>query len=101
MKIESLRLKALPDILSGQKFIKNAKTDQFGEFLKTWTMLPDRSILIGQKLVENTKNKKFKCDILRNFQTMWSSEIELIDLHGVLFRVVFSNLIFIHKDSQH
>ena len=28
------------------------------------TVLPDRSILIGQKLVENAKIKKCKCDIL-------------------------------------
>ena len=28
------------------------------------------SVLIGQKLVENTKIKKFKCGILSNFQTM-------------------------------
>ena len=27
-------------------------------------MLPDGSILIGQKLVENAKNEKLKCDIL-------------------------------------
>ena len=33
-------------------------------------MLPDRSILIGQKLVENAKIKKFKCDILSDFQTL-------------------------------
>ena len=43
----------------------------FGEFLKTLnacgqTVLPDRSILIGQKLVENAKIQKFKCDILSN-----------------------------------
>ena len=25
-------------ILSGQKFIKNAKNGQFGEFLKTWSL---------------------------------------------------------------
>ena len=30
------------------------------------TVLPDRSVLIGQKLVE-----KFKCDILGDFQTLW------------------------------
>ena len=36
------------------------------------TVLPDRSVLIGEKLVENAKIKKFKCDILSNFQTMWS-----------------------------
>ena len=34
------------------------------------TVLPDRSVLIGQKLVENAKIQKFKCDILSNFQTM-------------------------------
>ena len=43
----------------GQKFIKNAKNGQFGEFLKTeaggLTVLPDRSILMRQKLVENAK----------------------------------------------
>ena len=33
-------------------------------------MLPDRSVLIGQKLVENAEIQKFKCDILSNFQTM-------------------------------
>ena len=35
------------------------------------TVLPARSVLIGQKLVENAKIQKFKCDILSNFQTMW------------------------------
>ena len=35
-------------------------------------MLPDRSLLIGQKSVEkNVKVKKFKYVILSNFQTMW------------------------------
>ena len=34
-------------------------------------MLPDRSILIGQKLVENAKIKKFKCDILSDFKDKW------------------------------
>ena len=34
------------------------------------TVLPDRSILISQKLVENAKIQKFKCDILGDFQTM-------------------------------
>ena len=55
-------------------FIKNAKMVHFGEFLKPetcgQTVLPDRSILIGQKLVENAKIKKFKCDILSDFQTL-------------------------------
>ena len=34
------------------------------------TVLPDRSMSIGQKMVENVKVKKFKCDILGDFQTM-------------------------------
>ena len=34
------------------------------------TVLPDRSVLIGQKLVDNAKIHKFKCDILSNFQTV-------------------------------
>ena len=33
-------------------------------------MLPDRSVLIGHKLVENAKIEKFKCDILGDFQTL-------------------------------
>ena len=46
-----------------QVFLKSEACDQ--------TVLPDRSILIGrQKLVENAKVQKFKCYILRNFQTM-------------------------------
>ena len=48
---------------------------QFGEFWKSkacgQTVLPDRSVLIGQKLVGNAKiEKKIKCDILGDFQTM-------------------------------
>ena len=35
-------------------------------------MLPDKSVLIGQKLAENAKIDKFKCDILGDFQTMWN-----------------------------
>ena len=51
------------DILSGQKLIKNAKNGAFWRvFLKSeaygQTMLPDRSLLIGHKLVENVKIKK-------------------------------------------
>ena len=41
------------------KIDKNAKNGQFGEFLKTkvccQTVLPDRYILTGQKLVKNAK----------------------------------------------
>ena len=35
------------------------------------TVLPDRSVLIGQKMVENAKIKKFKWDILGDYQTMF------------------------------
>ena len=46
----------------------------FGEFSKPetcgQTVLPDMSILIGQKLAENAKIQRFKCDILSNFQIM-------------------------------
>ena len=34
------------------------------------TVLPDRPNLKGQKLSENAKIQKFKCDILGNFQTL-------------------------------
>ena len=34
------------------------------------TVLPGRSVLIGQKLVENAKMQTFKCDILGDFQTL-------------------------------
>ena len=64
-------------IFSGQKFIKDVKNAPFSEFFKKreacgQTVLPDRSILIGQKLVENAKIKKFKWNILDDFQTFVS-----------------------------
>ena len=34
------------------------------------TVLPDRSILVGQKLVENAKIEKLNWDILGDFQTL-------------------------------
>ena len=37
------------------------------------TMLPDRSVLIGQKLMESAKMPKFKWDILGDFQTLCMS----------------------------
>ena len=46
-----------------------AKIVHFGEFLKTeacgQTVLPDRSVLIGQKLVENAK---IKTNQMRHFE---------------------------------
>ena len=61
--------------MSGQKLIKNAKNAPFWRVFEKpeacgQTVLPDRSVLIGQKLVENAKIQKFKCDILGDFQTM-------------------------------
>ena len=50
-------------------------------------VLPDRSVFIEQKLVENAKIKIFKCDILSNFQTMCSwSVIILLGHHFTLCR---------------
>ena len=63
-------------ILSGQKLIKNAKNGPFilASFWKPeacdQTVLADKSLLIGQKLVENAKIQNVKCDILSHFQTM-------------------------------
>ena len=50
-------------ILSGQKIIKNAKNGQFWRVFETpevygQTVLPDRSLLIGQKLMRNAKIEK-------------------------------------------
>ena len=57
-------------ILSGQKFTKNAKNGQVWrvfENLKTCgqTVLPDRSLLMVQKLLENTNNTKMQ---MRHFE---------------------------------
>ena len=58
-------------ILNGQKFIKNAKNGQFRKPEACGqTVLPDRSLSIEQKLVENAKIEKFKRDILGDFQTL-------------------------------
>ena len=40
-------------------------------------MLPERSVLIGQKLAENAKVQKFKCDIFDDFQTVWNLPVDL------------------------
>ena len=41
------------------------KPEAFGQ-----TVLPDRSILIRQKLIENAKIEDCKCDIFSDFQTL-------------------------------
>ena len=72
--------------MSGQKLIKNG---QVGDISKTWscgqTKLPDRSLIIGQKLVKNAEIQKL-FDILSgqkliknakksNLATFWKSKI--------------------------
>ena len=73
------------ELLNGQKFIKNAKNGRFNGFRKTeasiQTVLPDRSVLIRQKLVENTKIQKLKCGILSHFQT-------IMNLFELIFKVI-------------
>ena len=61
----------MPKMVNLAIFLKNEACGQ--------TELPDRSVLIGQKLVENAKIPKLKCDILRDFQTMWGGEKVLKD----------------------
>ena len=63
-------------VLSAQKLIKNCqKWSNLASFWKLkacgQTVLPDRSVLIGQKNGGNAKIQKFKCDILSSFQTLW------------------------------
>ena len=41
-------------------------------------MLPDRSLLIGQKLVENAKIEKLKCDNFGDFQTLCTRLINAV-----------------------
>ena len=41
------------------------------------TELPERSAVIGQKMVENAKIEKFKCYILGDYQTLCTILIEL------------------------
>ena len=59
-------------ILSGQKLIKNAKNGPLWRVFENLKLAVKQRyqtgpVLIGQKLVENAKIQKFKCDILSNF----------------------------------
>ena len=67
-------------ILSGRKFIKNAK--KWSNLTSFWqteatfqTVLPATPPLVGQKLMKNAKIEKFRCDILGDFQTLCGSVI--------------------------
>ena len=54
------------------------KMVHFGEFWKPvaygHTVLPGKSILKWQKLMENAQIQKFKCDIFSNFQTLCKTQ---------------------------
>ena len=54
-------------ILSGQKFIKNAKNGQFGDFLKTGSL---RSNSVTRQDNFNRAKISRKCDFLGDFQTL-------------------------------
>ena len=69
----------MPKMVNLAKFVKSKGCGQ--------TVLPDRSILIGQKLVENAKIDKFKSDILSDFQTMCTNSYPFGD-QPELFEVV-------------
>ena len=57
-----------------QKFIESAKNGQFGNFLKNWsylkTVLPDRPISKGQKLVKRAKIEKLTMRHFGRFSTI-------------------------------
>ena len=76
------------DILSGQKWAKNANIGQ--------TVLPDRSVLIGQKLVENAKIVKFLWDFWGSF----SNTVAVMILHTLYIKSTkcncVSRLVFSH-----
>ena len=62
-------------IFSGQKYIKNAKNGPFWRVFENLKLVVNQcyqtgQFVIGQKLVENAKIQKFKCDILGDFQTL-------------------------------
>ena len=50
------------------------------------TVLPDRLILIGQKLAGNVKIQEFKCDILSNFQTMYALKTKYFKVGSLLLQ---------------
>ena len=73
------------------------KIAHIGEFWKPeacgQTVLPDRSLLIGQKLVENAKVKKFKCDILSDFQTLCHPlKVHIVKVHDKSITFFFISL---------
>ena len=53
-------------------------------------MLPDRSLFIGQKLLENAKILKFKCDIFEKFSNIMND-----------FLKSFSNIVWLRTEKGH
>ena len=56
------------------------KSSILATFWKTWNLRSNSvtrqvNFLIGQKLLENAKIEKLKCDILGDFQTLWESDL--------------------------
>ena len=73
-------------ILSGQKFIENAKIGQFWQVMGKpqacgQTVLPDKSISI--KSVENAEIDK--CDIFGDFQTLWTISVGISGFSGTFW----------------
>ena len=60
--------------LSRQKFLNNAKNAPFWRVFENFKLgvkvLPDMSLLIGQKMMENAKIEISKWDIFADFQTI-------------------------------
>ena len=57
----------------------NLKSQKWSIWASFWkpvacgqTVLPDRTILIRQKLVENAIIQRLKCDFFGDFQTLWT-----------------------------
>ena len=74
-------------ILSGQKLIKNAKNDPFWRvFAYSQTVLPDRSLLKGRKLVENAKIEKSK---MRHFMEFSNTVFLLCKICNSIMRKMF------------
>ena len=51
------------------------------------TVLPDRSILLGQKFVEKCPKKINKCDILSDFQTMCNMSYD-VSMNSSSFQLI-------------
>ena len=76
-------------IWSGQKLVKNAKNGFWKPKACGQIVLPESSLLKGQKLSENDKIKQFKCDngnskYVRFWDTVFYSFLNVVDIiHGV------------------